>query len=162
MKKDLTKVPGSISYEYLQVMPKIYDLQNNKDLTASEKREEILIVAMQALNKANTKTATYDRKRNELIRDYEYSDTGILMALKYWYGVKKNPVEKAVGSGLGIVPYIYDEAQAYYKNLIELKIKLRKNYEQNQDINAKTIKIKKDKKPKDKGLIDINALKECE
>lgn len=67
MKKDLTKVPGSISYEYLQVMPKIYDLQNNKDLTASEKREEILIVAMQALNKANTKTATYDRKRNELI-----------------------------------------------------------------------------------------------
>ena len=86
MKKDLTKVPGSISYEYLQVMPKIYDLQNSKDLTASEKREEILIVAMQALNKANTKTATYDRKRNELIRDYEYSDTGILMALKYWYG----------------------------------------------------------------------------
>lgn len=109
-----------------------------------------------------TTAAVVTRKRNELVRDYEYSDTGILMALKYWYGVKKNSIEKAVGSGLGIVPYIYDEAQAYYKNLIELKMKLRQNYEQNQDTNAKTIKIKKDKKPKDKGLIDINALKECE
>lgn len=67
MKKDLTKVPGSISYEYLQVMPTIYALQADDKLTAQEKRDEVLVVAIQALNKATTnKTSTYERKRNEL------------------------------------------------------------------------------------------------
>lgn len=67
MKTDLTKKPGSISYEYLQVMPKVYELQGSNDLSASEKRDEILIVAIQALNNAKASKDAYERKRNDLL-----------------------------------------------------------------------------------------------
>lgn len=41
------------------------------------------------------------------------SHYGIYMTLKYWYEVKNNPIEKAKG-GIGIVPYVYDEAKEYW------------------------------------------------
>lgn len=45
-----------------------------------------------------------------------YSYKNIKLTLKYWYEVKKQPREKA-GEGIGIVPYIYDEAVNYFKEL---------------------------------------------
>lgn len=45
--------------------------------------------------------------------DYTYS--GIHRTLKYFYEIKKNPIEKANG-GIGIVPWVYEEAKRYYYN----------------------------------------------
>ena len=45
-----------------------------------------------------------------------YSYKNIKLTLKYWYEVKKQSREKA-GEGIGIVPYIYDEAVNYFKEL---------------------------------------------
>lgn len=41
---------------------------------------------------------------------------GIYLTLKYWYEIKKESKEKAMG-GIGIVPYIYKEAASYWKSL---------------------------------------------
>ncbi len=41
---------------------------------------------------------------------------GIYLSLKYWYDVKKNRIERSNG-GIGIVPYIYKEASAYWKQI---------------------------------------------
>lgn len=41
---------------------------------------------------------------------------GIYLSLKYWYDVKKNGIERSNG-GIGIVPYIYKEASAYWKQI---------------------------------------------
>lgn len=45
-----------------------------------------------------------------------YSWIGITRAMEWFYLVKRNDVSKAKG-GVGIVPYVYDEAQAYYEKL---------------------------------------------
>ena len=54
------------------------------------------------------------------IRDYRvqygYTFNGILGTLVYWYEVKQAPLDKANG-GIGIVPYIYDQAKEYYMKI---------------------------------------------
>lgn len=39
---------------------------------------------------------------------------GILLTLKYWYGIKKQSIDKSNG-GIGIVPYVYEEAKKYWE-----------------------------------------------
>ena len=45
-------------------------------------------------------------------KEYDYTYSGMLKALKYWYEVRKNPVD--VDRGVGIIPYIYKNAYDYY------------------------------------------------
>ena len=45
----------------------------------------------------------------------EYTYSGIKLTLEYFYKIKKNPIEKANG-GIGIVPWVYEEAKRYYYN----------------------------------------------
>ena len=52
----------------------------------------------------------------------------MLKALKYWYEIKKHPVDK--DKGLGIIPYIYAQAKEYYYNLW-----LSEQQNQNKNLN---------------------------
>ena len=45
--------------------------------------------------------------------EYNYTYSGIRKALVYFYEVKGNSIEKANG-GIGIVPYVYQQAYNYY------------------------------------------------
>lgn len=45
----------------------------------------------------------------------EYTYSGIRRTLEYFYEVKHNSIEKANG-GIGIVPWVYEEAKQYYYN----------------------------------------------
>lgn len=45
--------------------------------------------------------------------EYNYTYSGILKSLKYFYEIKGNSIEKANG-GIGIVPYVYKRAFDYY------------------------------------------------
>lgn len=45
-------------------------------------------------------------------KQYHFTYSGMLKALKYWYEVKKNPVNKDFG--LGIIPHIYKQAYDHY------------------------------------------------
>lgn len=49
-------------------------------------------------------------------KDYNYSYSGIHKALVYAFEVKNNDIKKANG-GIGIVPYVYNDAYRYYYNL---------------------------------------------
>lgn len=86
---------------------------------------------------------------------YNYSYTGILKSLVYFFEVKKNPIEKANG-GIGIVPYVYKDAYTYYYNL---HMAQQKN--ENKDIKSyvkvgREIVIKPPKrKPKQKKLFNL-------
>lgn len=42
-----------------------------------------------------------------------YSYSGILRTLKYFYEVKHNSIDKS-NDGIGIVPWVYNEAYRYY------------------------------------------------
>ena len=66
---DLSKKIGTISYEFLQIMPTIYKIQMDPDRNASEKRDECRLVAISALNQVKSVSdSTYARKREELVR----------------------------------------------------------------------------------------------
>ena len=49
---------------------------------------------------------------NQYEQDYEFTYSGMLKALKYWYEVKKHPIDTT--RGVGIIPMIYKEAYEYY------------------------------------------------
>ena len=53
---------------------------------------------------------------NDYIREYQYTYSGMLKALVYFYEVKGNNKHKANG-GIGIIPFIYKDAYNYYYNL---------------------------------------------
>ena len=50
---------------------------------------------------------------NKFALDYNFSYSGMQKALTYFYEVKGNSIEKANG-GIGIVPYVYQQAYNYY------------------------------------------------
>ena len=45
-------------------------------------------------------------------KDYNFTYSGMLKALKYWYEIKKHPVDRT--RGIGIIPYVYKQAYDYY------------------------------------------------
>ena len=53
---------------------------------------------------------------NEYKEKYDYTYSGMLKTLIWWYEVKNNSIEKANG-GIGIVPYIYEDANEYFKSI---------------------------------------------
>lgn len=58
------------------------------------------------------------RQINDMIAKYGYSYSGILGTLRYWFEIKRNPVDAAKG-GIGIVPYVYEDAKRYFQNLFQ-------------------------------------------
>lgn len=50
---------------------------------------------------------------NQFVKEYNYTHSGILKSLKYFYEIKHGDLEKANGK-ISIVPYIYEEAKRYY------------------------------------------------
>jgi hypothetical protein len=47
---------------------------------------------------------------------YNYTYSGIHRSLEYFYEVKGNSLDKANG-GIGIVPFVYQDAYNYYYSL---------------------------------------------
>ena len=54
-----------------------------------------------------------EQQRKKFGKTYKINNKGIYFTLKYFYEVKKNSWEKGHG-GLGIVPYVFEEAKAYW------------------------------------------------
>ena len=71
---------------------------------------------------------------------YNYTDEGILNTLKYWYEVKKNDVNKANGR-ISIVPFIYEEANYYFKNIELANERNKKIFENNASFKIETIEV---------------------
>lgn len=63
----------------------------------------------------------------KFMQDYDYTYSGILRTLKYFYEVKQNDLSKS-NNGIGIVPWVYQEAYNYYYNQWLLK---QKNVDKN-------------------------------
>ena len=59
------------------------------------------------------------RKQMEnFVKKYKYTYKGMLFALKYFYEIKKGDWEKSE-NGVGILPFIYDEARSYWEKKFE-------------------------------------------
>lgn len=105
---------------------------------------------------------TYDfvqceKQREQFIKKFGYTNEGILNALKYWYKVKRQSPEKA-GNRIGIVPYIYSEANEYYANIEKKQKQITKVVQTQMKKKAKKITIGIPEKPVNKGFIDLDAI----
>ena len=58
------------------------------------------------------------KQLNTYAEQYGYSYSGMHKALVYFYEIKGNSIEKANG-GVGIIPYVYQDAYNYYYALWE-------------------------------------------
>lgn len=70
---------------------------------------------------------------NSTERKYTYS--GILKTLKYFYEVKHGDISKAK-NGIGIVPYVYDDAYMYWRSIWEAQQANKRAIEKENSIAA--------------------------
>ena len=83
--------------------------------------------------------------------EYEFTYDGMLYTLQYFYGIMENDINKC--EGIGIIPYVYQEAKEFYllKDHLQ-KIDMIGNPVENKIIKIKPIQYQSTK------LIDINNL----
>ena len=104
--------------EYIQVTNSTYahvacaEIEKNREKTDAEKLDAYI---MQLFN--------YDyvpprakKQINQFIQEYNYTYSGILSTLKYFYEVRGGDKD-AAHDGIGIVPFCYQEAYNYYYSL---------------------------------------------
>lgn len=94
------------------------EIEDTRELTEAEKLDRYIM----KLFNIDYVHQRIRRQINDYIKQYNYSYSGIRKSLTYFYEVKGNPIDKANG-GIGIVPYIYQDAYRYYYSLWEAKQK---------------------------------------
>jgi hypothetical protein len=81
--------------------------------TQDEKDRESLEEYIMNLFGLNVISPKIKRQIDTYHNEYNYTYTGIKKALIYQFEVKKGDLKQANG-GIGIVPYVYDQARNYY------------------------------------------------
>ena len=76
---------------------------------------------------------------NEYITEYNYTYSGMLKALIYYYEIQGGDLEKA-HDGIGILPYIYSKAREYYYNLWQAQ--QRNEYKNIEQFKPKVIEVR--------------------
>lgn len=87
-----------------------------------------------------------------------YTYKGIFYALKYFYEVKKNDITKG-NERIGIVPYVYEEAQKYFEDIENKREKIKKVVNQidtNEKLNV--VVSTKHNKPKVRKTYNLDDL----
>lgn len=74
-------------------------------------------------------TPRIKKQINSYLNEYKYTYSGMLRSLKYFFEIKRNDVEKA-NQGIGIIPYIYQDAYNYYYNLWLIKEKNKNKFKE--------------------------------
>ena len=99
--------------------------QQNKEISTEKTQEEKDIEALEKyiMNLFNEDyvNARIKKQIKDFREEYNYTYSGMLKTLIYWYEVKGNSTEKANG-GIGIIPFVYKDANRYYYNLYLAKI----------------------------------------
>ena len=85
-------------------------------LTQEQKDLKSLIEYIKELLKEDYNFMKVKKQIEDYHEKYDYSYSGMLRSLKWFYEVKNNSIDKANG-GIGIIPFIYNDAYKYYYNI---------------------------------------------
>lgn len=69
----------------------------------------------------NNINAKIKKQIHEFRQEYGYTYTGMLKTLYWWYGVQNHTTELAQ-EGIGIIPFVYSDAEQYFYTLYMAKI----------------------------------------
>ena len=88
--------------------------QDEKDYNELEKY-------IKKLFKIDTLNIKIRKQIKEYKETYNYTYTGIQKTLYWWYEIKKNSISQS-NDGLGIVPYVYNDACKYFYSIFLAKL----------------------------------------
>lgn len=95
--------------------------------------------------------------KNFMIKYPHYTYKGIQNTLEYYFEVEGGSIPKA-RERIGIVPYVYDRAQEYFKKIDIKKEKIEKVYEKQLNDEKIIVKRKKETFQKEKKLYNLEEL----
>ena len=92
-----------------------YDKEESAKTQGEKDYEELCKYIKQKFG-LQTISAKITRQITDYKKQYNFSYSGMLKALTWWFDVKHNTLEGTNG-GIGILPYIYNDAKTYYYGL---------------------------------------------
>ena len=113
---------------------KCYEAVQSEKTQEEKEYEELIKYIKQKYNYQNT-PAKISRQITDYKKQYNFSYSGMLKALTWWFDIKHNTLEGTNG-GIGILPYIYNDARTYYYGLYLAQVN-----NQNKDITYKTEEV---------------------
>lgn len=126
-----------------------------KKISAEQKALADLENYIMAMFKETYVNPRIRQQLKRMVEKYGYSYTGILKTLIYFFEIKGNSIEKANG-GIGIVPYVYNDAREYYFRLHEAQKKNEDKEVKNYVKQGKEVVIKPpQRKPKQIKLFNL-------
>ena len=103
-----------------------------------------------------------ESQRENFIKKNKFTNKGIFFSLKYFYEIKKGDWDKSNG-GLGIIPYIYNDACSYW--IAQEKLKsgtFEKIEEQMRQARSRETKVIYQRKEKEVSKINLSDIEEME
>lgn len=107
---------GNLRYAHLSCSPDKGEIMPLEEKTEEEQELEKLKEYIKNLLGDSYNHVLVSKQIKKYVKENNYSYSGILKSLKYFYEVQGNTTEKAMG-GIGIVPYCYEQAKTYYFNM---------------------------------------------
>lgn len=132
----------------IRIDEKNFHINCGKEYT--DKKEIFKYVARLFGFKSETKPGPRITSQLKSFREkYSYTYEGILNALKYHFEVRKGSIDKA-NEGIGIVPYVYEEAQEYFKRFKNKQEKIAQSIGRQLEVKPEVLTIKKTSEEKKK------------
>lgn len=112
---------------------KCYEAQDDKDIKAQQDKHNFFEYIKEIYGE-DYNYISISKQAESFIKQYNFTYSGMLKSLKWWYEVKGNSKESANGR-IGIIPYIYNDAKKYYYNLYLAQ-------QRNKDIEGYKLEVK--------------------
>ena len=126
-----------------------------RNYTESDEYKEKIYDYVKKLFGANYKYLSIESQRKNFIKK-GMTNKGIYYTLKYHFEVRNGSVDKSEGR-IGIVPYLYEEAQDYYNKLNEKSKNLEDSIQKGLKERVINIESLEQKNPH-KEKIDMNSI----
>jgi len=94
---------------------KCYDNQSEEELKEQKDKHDFFEYIKEIYGD-DYNFISISKQAENYIKQYNFTYSGMLKSLKWFYEVKNNSKESANGR-IGIIPYIYEDAKKYYYNL---------------------------------------------
>lgn len=152
--KEVEKIEG----EFVKHSSKTYHNNCYQQFELRKQHRSELLEYICDLYNMKVPTGFILKQIKDLETDSGYTLKGIELSLRYFHEIEGNSVESAnkkyTTQGIGIVPYVYENAKKFYTNLQQLR---SSNAQIDYSIDEETI-ISSPPKTRKKKLIDINQI----
>ncbi len=100
-------------------------VEGNQELTAEYQEKESFWAYIKKIYGSKYNFQLINTQATQYIEAYHYTWKSMENALRWFYEVKKGNIDEGNG-GIGIIPFIYDEANKYYEQMNLTKAKNEK------------------------------------